>query len=149
MAEKKAIRLSKAAREFNVGISTIVEFLGKKGHQIDSNPNSKLDPELLELLEDEYSSDLNVKKESEKLTLKNLRERKESLSLDDIKEPAEQEETEELIITDLTAGGTKATVPAAEKEDSVSKEEKVPESPAEPAPEEPVRVSGKKEEGQW
>ena len=27
MAENKVIRLSKAAREFNVGISTIVEFL--------------------------------------------------------------------------------------------------------------------------
>ena len=46
MAERKATRLSKAAREFNVGISTIVEFLGKKGHEIDSNPNSKLDTDL-------------------------------------------------------------------------------------------------------
>ena len=77
MAERKATRLSKAAREFNVGISTIVEFLGKKGHEIDSNPNSKLDPDLYELLQEEYSTDLNVKKESEKLTLKKLRERQE------------------------------------------------------------------------
>ena len=52
MAERKATRLSKAAREFNVGISTIVEFLGKKGHEIDSNPNSKLEPDLYELLQD-------------------------------------------------------------------------------------------------
>ena len=103
MAERKAIRLSKAAREFNVGISTIVDFLGKKGHAIDSNPNSKLNPELYDLLEEEYSSDLNVKKESEKLTLKNLRERQETLSLDDVKDSAEPEESEELIITDHTA----------------------------------------------
>lgn len=27
---EKAIRLSKLAREFNVGISTLVDFLGKK-----------------------------------------------------------------------------------------------------------------------
>ena len=153
MAEKKAIRLSKAAREFNVGISTIVEFLGKKGHQIDSNPNSKLDPELLELLEDEYSTDLNVKKESEKLTLKNLRERKESLSLDDVKEKAEQEETEELIITDLTSGGSKPPVQEAEKEEAVSREEARPvdetpseETPEKEAPAEPTQETKKKTE---
>ena len=89
-----------------MGISTIVEFLGKKGHEIDSNPNSKLDPDLYALLEEEYSLDLNVKKESEKLTLKNLRERQESLSLEDVKDAAEQEDSEELIITDHTTSGS-------------------------------------------
>lgn len=124
MAERKATRLSKAAREFNVGISTIVEFLGKKGHDIDSNPNSKLDPDLYDLLEEEYNLDLNVKKESEKLTLKNLRERQESLSLEDVKETAEQEEGEELIITDLT-GTADAAAPVAEKKEAPAKEEAV------------------------
>ena len=33
-AGSKIVRLSKAAREFNVGITTIVEFLGKKGIDI-------------------------------------------------------------------------------------------------------------------
>ena len=127
MAERKATRLSKAAREFNVGISTIVEFLGKKGHEIDSNPNSKLDPDLYELLQEEYSTDLNVKKESEKLTLKNLRERQESLSLDDVPEAAEQEESEELIITDHTTSSAVSAEPAVEKEVPVSKEEPKPE----------------------
>ena len=36
------IRLSKAAKEFNVGKDAIVEFLAKKGFQIDSTPNTKL-----------------------------------------------------------------------------------------------------------
>ncbi len=127
MAERKATRLSKAAREFNVGISTIVEFLGKKGHEIDSNPNNKLDPDLYELLQEEYSTDLNVKKESEKLTLKNLRERQESLSLDDVPEAAEQEESEELIITDHTTDAADTAAPVVEKEAPVSKEEPEPE----------------------
>ena len=52
--EKKATRLSKAAREFNVGISTIVEFLHKKGIEIDSSPNAKIDPEVYDLLAEEY-----------------------------------------------------------------------------------------------
>ena len=147
MAERKATRLSKAAREFNVGISTIVEFLGKKGHEIDSNPNNKLDPDLYELLQEEYSTDLNVKKESEKLTLKNLRERQESLSLDDIPEAAEQEESEELIITDHTSGSPDIVAPVVEKEVPVSKEEPVAEK-EEPVAEESVdtpKVSKEKE----
>ena len=127
MAERKAIRLSKAAREFNVGISTIVDFLGKKGYAIDSNPNSKLDPELYDLLEEEYSSDLNVKKESEKLTLKNLRERQETLSLDDVKDSAEPEESEELIITDHTASNVDTAPPAVEKTADKPAGEPVPE----------------------
>lgn len=105
MSENKNIRLSKAAREFNVGISTIVEFLHKKGHKIESDPNLKISPELYQLLIKEYSSDLDEKKKSESFSLKNLREKKESISLDDIKEGAEPEEEEkELFIKDGSAG---------------------------------------------
>jgi len=110
-----------------VGISTIVEFLGKQGHEIDSNPNSKLEPDLYDLLQEEYSTDLSVKKESEKLTLKNLRERQESLSLDDVPETAEQEESEELIITDHTAEAADTKAPVAEKEAPVAEKEVEPE----------------------
>ncbi len=42
MGKEKKIRLSKAAREFNVGIGTIIEFLHKKGHEEDLTPNSKI-----------------------------------------------------------------------------------------------------------
>ena len=63
--DKKATRLSKAARIFNVGISTIVEFLHKKGINIDTNPNTKIDPEVYEMLAKEYSTDLSIKKKSE------------------------------------------------------------------------------------
>jgi translation initiation factor IF-2 len=90
----KATRLSKAAREFNVGISTIVEFLHKKGFDLDPNPNTKLPQEAYNLLVKEYSSDISVKKESEKLILKDLHRRKESVSIDDFSEKGEKEEAE-------------------------------------------------------
>ena len=90
----KATRLSKAAREFNVGISTIVEFLHKKGINLDPNPNTKLPPEAYLFLLKEYSSDLNVKKESEKLTLKDLHRKKESVSIDDVPESVNGEDQE-------------------------------------------------------
>ena len=61
------VRLSKAAREFNVGTSTIVEFLSKKGHQIDPNPNTKLSPEMYTMLVKEYQKEKQVKEVSQKL----------------------------------------------------------------------------------
>ena len=99
----KATRLSKAAREFNVGISTIVEFLHKKGFDLDPNPNTKLPHEAYILLVKEYSTDISVKKESEKLILKDLHRKKESVSIDDFAEKAEQEDSdkeEDVIVKD-------------------------------------------------
>jgi len=100
----KATRLTKATREFNVGISTIVEFLHKKGFDIDPNPNTKLPGEAYNLLVKEYSTDINAKKESEKLIIKDLNRKKESLSIDDVSETVEDEEIEEdIIVKDTTA----------------------------------------------
>ncbi len=87
----KNIRLSKLARELNVGTSTIVEFLNKKGIPIDSNPNTKVSEEAYNILAKEYSSDLNLKKESEKVNLKNTRERKETVSIENISHESEPE----------------------------------------------------------
>ena len=89
MSDLKVTRLSKIAKELNVGTSTIVEFLHKKGIIIDSNPNTKITPEQHNLLLKEYSSDLNVKKESEKLNLKHLHEKHETISLNDIRDSSE------------------------------------------------------------
>ena len=77
-------RLSKVARDFNVGISTIVEFLHKKGFDIDTNPNNKITDDAYHLLEKEYKGDVSLKKESEKINLKSHRGAKESVSLEDV-----------------------------------------------------------------
>ena len=89
---EKTIRLSKLARDFNVGISTLVEFLGKKGHKIESNPNTKVDASLYQLLAKEYGAEMNLKKESQKVSLSNLRDKKESVSIDDIEANTPSEE---------------------------------------------------------
>jgi translation initiation factor IF-2 len=102
----KATRLSKAAHEFNVGISTIVEFLHKKGFDLDPNPNTKLPHEAYLLLVKEYSTDISVKKESEKLILKDLHKKKESVTLEDVSEkgPAEEAEREEEVLVKDSSG---------------------------------------------
>ena len=107
----KVTRLSKAAREFNVGISTIVEFLHKKGFDLDPNPNTKLPHEAYILLVKEYSTDISVKKESEKLILKDLHRKKESVSINDFSEKSETEESErddDVLVKD--SSGVKSSV---------------------------------------
>lgn len=54
---KKNIRLSKAAKEFNIGIGAIIEFLSKKGFEVDSSPNTKLTEEMYALLVKEYGAE--------------------------------------------------------------------------------------------
>ncbi len=126
MTENKAIRLSKAARELNVGISTIVEFLHKKGHKIDPDPNSKIGGELYALLNKEYSSDLDEKKKSEKFSLKNLREKKESIGLEDVAESPEPEEEEELLIKDSSSATPRSEPRKVEKEEPEAEEPRKP-----------------------
>ncbi len=64
---KSTIRLSKAAKEFNVGMGTILDFLAKKGFQVDSSPNTKLTAEMYALLVKEYQGEKEVKIEAKKL----------------------------------------------------------------------------------
>lgn len=102
----KVTRLSKAAREFNVGISTIIEFLNKKGFMLDPNPNTKLPHEAYLLLVKEYSPDISAKKESEKLILRDLHRNKVTVSLDDVTgKPVteEAEKEEEILVKDTTS----------------------------------------------
>jgi len=110
MVAGKTTRLSKLARQFNVGIHTIVEFLHKKGYEIDSNPNTKVAEDAVQLLEKEYKVDITIKKESEKMNLKSQRPKKEVISMEPEAESQEKEEP-------------KTEKPAAEK--------KVEEKPAE------------------
>ena len=67
--EKKGIRLKKAATELNVGISTLVEFLAKKGHQVETNPNTRLTDEQYELVEAAFQAERAVKEQADKIEI--------------------------------------------------------------------------------
>lgn len=66
-AVKKIQRLSKVAREFNVGISTIIDFLETQNIKIEANPNSKISEDIYNILMVEYSSDIQLKEESKQI----------------------------------------------------------------------------------
>jgi translation initiation factor IF-2 len=69
MAEEKLIRLSQAARKLNVGKDTILEFLAKKGHEVENNPNAKLTPDQFALLSKEFAASATEKMEASGLTI--------------------------------------------------------------------------------
>jgi translation initiation factor IF-2 len=115
MVAGNAQRLSKLARELNVGIQTIVEFMHKKGFDIDSNPNTKVPEEVCHLLEKEFKSDISLKRESEQITLRQQRTKKEIVTIDDIpkKEEIEDDFDDDIIeIQDLKKTAAAASKPA-------------------------------------
>jgi translation initiation factor IF-2 len=65
----KTPRLPAAAKEFNVGMSTIVELLTAKGFEIANSPGSKLTEDMYTVLEHEYAQDRAAKKKSDEIVL--------------------------------------------------------------------------------
>ena len=93
------IRLNKVTRDLNVGITTAVEFLQKKGFVVEANPNTKITDEQFELLKKEFSTDKDLKMKSERfLQERQTKERnKASVAIEgyEIKEAA-KEKVEEI-----------------------------------------------------
>jgi len=85
-------RLSKAAREFNIGINTVVEFLSKKGYHIDRDPNAKLTQEMYAVLSKEFSSEKHVKEEAMKIGLQFTTH--ETITIEDKKTASKDREKE-------------------------------------------------------
>ena len=87
--EKKIPRLGKAAGEFNVAISSIVSLLKKKRIEIDENPNTKLTPEMYEILVKEFQSEKMVKEDAKKLDIGIYAKTK--AEIEELKHPAEED----------------------------------------------------------
>jgi translation initiation factor IF-2 len=78
-ATDKGIRLSKVAREFNLGLHTVVEFLDKNGHKVESNPNTKIAGDLYDLLLQQFGTDKEIKAKSQQVVQQ--RQERETISL--------------------------------------------------------------------
>lgn len=125
MSENKGQRLSKVAKELNVSIGTITDFLKGKGHTVENNPMAKITDEHYALLAKEYQSEKAAKEEATKVT-SSTRAKKESISLEDAKKPElkKKEEEEDIIIKNIPStpvAKEKATEKPA-KEKDVEKE---------------------------
>ncbi len=93
------IRLSKAAKEIGVGISTIVEHLGKKGHKLESNPNTKITDEQYGILLSDFQSDKKTKEDAKSLGKAKLAKKEEvNITLPKAKEPVSEDEEDDGIL---------------------------------------------------
>ncbi len=81
---EKGSRLSKIARELNVGITTLVDFLNKQGFKISTDPNTKIEADMHELLEKQFRKDHEAKVEADKLNLRHHHAKNEAISISDV-----------------------------------------------------------------
>ena len=125
MAESnKPVRLSKVAREFNLGMTTVVEFLASKGIEVEAKPNTKLDPETYALVRSNFQGDKEIKEKAQ-ATSATIQER-ESITLASAKKRVAAKQEEEEPEIDLSQFRKSEAAPVVKRTQPV-------EAPAEPA----------------
>ena len=147
-----SIRLNKAIKEFNVGLQTIVDFLGKKGYKINAVPSEKIDDKQYELLKEEFGADKMLRNKAEELLQNRQKDKrpavKEQKPEPQVVETTVPEEMKPQIVTkgkidlDNLGGEPKPAAkeePAAKPEPAAEQAAPAPQQPEEPkAPEQPA-----------
>ena len=97
MANERRIRLIQVAKEFNVGINTITDFLQKKGVKSDGSPNALVDAETYALLEKEFGAGRAVN--SERVNIRErIAQKQATVTLDDDAKGKGGKNDEELLV---------------------------------------------------
>ena len=119
------IRLSKIARQFNIGLGTLIDFLNGKGANItSSDPNAKISDEFMPAVEAKFGGDLAAKQDSEKVATK----LKEMIDVSKKKPSSEEDEAEkEVIIKTTSIAATQEKPAVAQKPVEAPVLEKQPE----------------------
>jgi len=139
MTDQKPKKLFKVASEFNVATQSIVDTLSDNGFDVANRPNSKITPEMYEVLDGVYGDDKAKSREHEKAkeeyeSRRNqiLSSRNESVSIDNFLEPIDEEEEAEKEKKEKAASKEPALEPQEEsveaKEDKDEKEDKAEKS---------------------
>ena len=87
-----AIKLIKACKELNIGMSTAVAFCQKQGKEIAADPNMRIDDDLYLLLAKEFNKDMAIKLEADR----QAQERQERIAAPSVavEQPQQKIETE-------------------------------------------------------
>ena len=110
--EPKNIRLSKAAKEFNVSVQTLVEYLETKGQKVDSNPNVKLTPEQYDLVSEKFHTEREVREQADKIEMP-VNGETVSIAADEPNKAQEKDASDEVVIIKNAFAGKEE--PAVEK----------------------------------
>lgn len=143
MSEGKSINLLKAAKELNIGLSTAVESLSKKGFKVDAKPNTKLTEEMYGALLQEYQGDKIVREEARQIVIGKIRRDDAASPAPERQEPRREKEFEQEEILIKNTGSSFGHSPAAEKPKEAPAEKPAPEVPKEEKHVSGVKVVGK------
>lgn len=97
MTEGKGTNLLKAAKELNIGISTAVDCLVKKGYDVDAKPNTKLSGEMYNVLLKEFQGDKIVKDEAKQIVIGKIR--RDESPVASPKESSKNDDYEETVVS--------------------------------------------------
>ncbi len=130
MSEDKSIKLIKAVKELNIGMSTIVDFLATKGYKVDKQPMAKLDNDMYGALLKEFAVDKSIKEEAKQISIGKIRKEEPVITNDKPLETRRSRDFENEEILIKNAGNFTAPPAPVEKP-----------QPAAPAPEpEPAKA---------
>ena len=154
MTENRKIRLIQVAKEFKVGINTIVDSLLKKGVSIDGSPNSLVSPEVYAILEKEFGSNRTSGNERNIIKEKISLGKKESVSLEVGKKAEQEDEQQEVIIKsnvinvkdEIQQPKILGKIDLGGKKPAEQKKETPKATATTPAKEQPARVEPKQEQ---
>ena len=136
MSEGKSTNLLKTAKELNIGLSTAVEFLGKKGFKVEARPNTKLTDEMYDVLLKEYQGDKIVKEEAKQIVIGKIRRDDVPVAVEKSEPQHSKEfEQEEILIKNVNP----FTTPVVEKPNEAALVEPTPDEGSLPG----VKVVGK------
>ena len=124
MSDVTQMRLSKVAKEFNLSLGKITEFLAAKGRTIENNPNAKIGADEYALLSKEFSGDKSAKEEALNagITLNKLK--RDSVIIEDFK-TIKAREAEENRIKDAEIAAAKKAVETKRAEEKKQEEERI------------------------
>lgn len=115
-------KISKVAKDLNVALPTVIEFLRKKGITIDDNPNARIEDDAYNMLVDEFSPDKDLKRKSEQFSSERQKERVKPVKetpkpVEEIKLTAEAQQPKILGKIDLSNAGKPAKPAEAPKKE--------------------------------
>ncbi|MGM9852167.1 MAG: translation initiation factor IF-2 [Muribaculaceae bacterium] len=82
-------KISTLAKDLNVALPTVIDFLQKKGINIDGSPNTRVEDDVVNLLVQEFKPDRDLKSKSEQLASERRFERNKSAVKDTAVKPVE------------------------------------------------------------
>lgn len=107
MSEDKNLGILKVAKELNIGLGTIAEFLNGKGFKVEARPTTKLTDEMYSTLLKEYQGDKILREESKSIVIGKIRRDDSNLVIDKADAPQpinrREEEQEEILIKNVGA----------------------------------------------